>query len=77
MFYYRKRFEINIHEFVDFVRLLGRYGLKFKFSDKYEVTSERDEDKKEQFRRFDVFGTRRQLSEFMETRDIILNYHLH
>lgn len=77
MFTYRKKFEINIHEFADFVRLLGRYGLKFNFTDEYEVASDEGEDKKERFRRFTVFGTRRQLSEFMEARDIILNYHLH
>lgn len=76
MFTIKKKFEIHSHEVMDFVRLLGRFGLKFKVSDEYEVNKP-DGKTKDRYRVFMVFGTRRQISEFLDARDIIYEYHLH
>lgn len=73
----RKRFEVNSHEVIDFVRLLGRFGLRFQISDEYYVFDDIDPNKKERFRRFTVFGTKKQLNEFYEARDILYRYLLH
>ena len=33
MFTITRKFQVETHEVMDFVRLLGRFGLKFKVSD--------------------------------------------
>jgi hypothetical protein len=76
MFIIRKKFEISNHEMMDFVRLLGRFGMKFKVSEEQEIPNQ-DGKTKDRYRVFTVFGTRRQIREFMEARDIIYEYHLH
>lgn len=76
MFTIRRKFEVECHEVMDFVRLLGRFGLKFKVSDEY-VAEHLEDRTMNRFRRFVVFGTRRQLSDFLEAREIICDYHLH
>lgn len=78
MFTYRKKFNINSHEVIDFVRLLGRVGVKFQISDEMAfVEDEGDATRKTYFRRFYVYGTRRQFGELSEARDIMMQYHLH
>lgn len=76
MFNVKKKFEINRHEVMDFVRLLGRFGLKFKVSDEFEVAN-KDGKGKDFYRSFIVFGSRKQLSEFLDARDIIYEYSMH
>ena len=76
MFTVRKKFEIDSHEVIDFVRLLGRFGLKFKVSDERVIEGE-DGKPTSRYRCFMVFGTRRQIGEFMDARDIIYEYHKH
>jgi hypothetical protein len=76
MFTIRKKFEINTHEIMDFVRLLGRFGLKFKVSDEYIVKDENDKPNA-RYRCFIVFGTRKQIGELLDARDIIAEYHKH
>lgn len=76
MFTIKKKFEIDSNEVMDFVRLLGRFGLKFKMSDEYEVAGQ-DGKKNTRCRAFIVFGTRKQLCEFLEARDIIYEYNMH
>lgn len=76
MFTIKKKFEIDNHEVMDFVRLLGRFGMKFKVSDEYEVIGQ-DEKTKTRRRAFIVYGTRKQLSEFLDARDIIYEYCMH
>ena len=77
MFTFKKKFEINSHEVIDFVRLLGRFGLKFEFSDEYSTIDELDPTRKQRWRMFIVKGTWRQLKEFYQARDIIMKYHAH
>ena len=77
MFTCKKKFEVKSHEVVDFVRLLGRVGLKFEFTDEYCVTDELDSSRKVRYRRFYVKGTRRQMMRFYEARDILFKYRLH
>ena len=77
MFKFRKKFEISSHEVIDFIRLLGRFGLQFEFSDEYCTHDELDPSRKLRWRRFIVKGTRRQLREFYRARDIIADYHRH
>jgi hypothetical protein len=77
MFKFKKKFEINSHDVIDFLRLLGRFGLKFEFSDEYWTIDELDPDRKKRWRRFVVEGTRKQLKELYLARDIIAKYLAH
>ena len=73
MFTIKRKFEVESHEVIDFVRLIGRFGLKFKISDEYVVENP-DKTTKERRRRFIIYGTHRQLSDFLEAREIIYDY---
>lgn len=73
MFTIKRKFEIENHEVMDFVRLLGRFGLKFKVSEEYLVENV-EQNTKNRYRRFVVYGTYRQLSDFLEAREIIYDY---
>lgn len=73
MFTIKRKIEIESHEVMDFVRLLGRFGLKFKISEEYVVENP-EKNTKDRYRRFIVYGTYRQLSELFETREIIYEY---
>ena len=77
MFKFKKKFEINSHDVIDFLRLLGRFGLKFEFSDEYYTIDELDPNRKKRWRMFIVKGTRKQLKEFLTARDIIAKYLTH
>lgn len=77
MFMHKRRMEVNSHEVIDIVRLLGQFGLRFEISDEYCKVDDLDPRRKERFRRFVVYGNRKRLAEFLEARDIILRYHLH
>lgn len=77
MFTFKKKFEINSYEVIDFVRLLGRFGLRFEFSDEYCIVDELDPSQKQRWRMFVVRGTRKQLRDFYQARDIIAKYHAH
>lgn len=77
MFTFKKKFEVSSHDVIDFLRLLGRFGLKFEFSDEYYTIDELDPNRKQRWRMFIVKGTLRQLREFYQARDIIVKYHIH
>lgn len=77
MFTYEKKFEVNSHEVIDVVRLLGRFGLRFEISDEYSRVDDLDPNRKVRFRLFTIYGTRKELSAFFEARRLIKNYHLH
>lgn len=77
MFEQKKKFDVASSEVIDFVRLLGRFGMKFQISEEYMYVDDKDPNRKHYFRRFYVFGTRREFNDFFEARDILLNYHLH
>ena len=77
MFTCKKKFEINSYEVVDFIRLLGRIGMQFEFSDEYCVADELDSAKQVRCRMFHVKGTRKQMAKFYEARDLLAKYHLH
>lgn len=76
MFTIRKKFEINNHEVIDFVRLLGRYGLRFKVSDEY-IVKDVDDKPIDRYRCFMVYGTRKQIGELLDARDMIKEYLMH
>lgn len=69
MFKTKMRIRINAHDVIDFVRLLGQFGLRFEFSDEYSVVDDIDPDRKLRWRRFYVYGTRRQLKKFEKVLD--------
>lgn len=73
MFTVKRKFEVENHEVMNFVRLIGRFGLKFKVSDEYTV-EDPENNTKSRYRRFIIYGTYRQLSEFLEAREIIYDY---
>lgn len=74
MFIVAKKFEVNVHEIIDFLRLIGRFGVKFKIGDDYVIEGA---DNKEWFRKIVVFGTRRQIADILEARAIIVEYGRH
>lgn len=71
----RRKFEINVHEIIDFARLIGRVGLRFNIGDEYVIADING--KQERFRRFTVYGTRRQISDLLDARDLIHTYARH
>lgn len=73
MFTIKRKFEIESHEVMDFVRLIGRFGLKFKVSDEY-IVEDPEKNTKDRYRRFIIYGTYRQLGDFLEAREIIHEY---
>lgn len=73
MFTVKRKFEVESHEVMNFVRLIGRFGLKFKVSDEYTV-EDPEKNTKRRYRRFIIYGTYRQLGEFLEAREIIYDY---
>ena len=77
MFTYEKKFEVNSHEVIDVVRLLGRFGLRFEISDEYSKVDDLDPNRKVRFRRFVIYGNRKELTAFFEARKLIREYHLH
>ena len=77
MFIRKMKMEVNSHEVVDVVRLLGRFGFKFDISNEYCKVDDLDSDRICRFRMFTIYGTRKQLSAFCEARKMIFNYHLH
>ena len=77
MFIYVMKLEVNSHEVVDIVRLLGRFGFKFEISDEYCKVDDLDPDRKRWYRRFKIYGRKRKLNAFMDARKIIYNYQLH
>ena len=76
MFTIKRKFRVETHEGMDFVRLLGRFGLKFKVSDEYAV-EDLEQETKDRYRTFIVYATRRQMADFLEAREIIYDYTLH
>lgn len=76
MFTVRKKFEIESFEVMDFVRLLGRFGLKFKVSDERAVEVGEGKPPRH-YRCFVVFGSRRQIGELLDARDIVCEYNKH
>lgn len=79
MFITEKRFDIIEQEVVDFMRLVGKVGLKFDISDRLMFVEDcgMGEQRRIYFRRIYVYGTRKELNKLYEMRDILRNYHLH
>lgn len=77
MFKFKKKFEVSSHDVIDFLRLLGRFGLQFEFSDEYWTVDELEPNHKLRWRMFIVKGTLKQLRDFNMARDIIIKYHAH
>lgn len=68
----KRKFEVNTHELIDFLRILGRVGIQFKISGEYTVETEPG--KTERYRRVTVFGTRKQIADILEAQEIIYDY---
>lgn len=71
----KRKFEINSHELIDFLRILGRIGIQFKIGSEYTV--EVEPGKSERFRKVLVYGTRKQIADILEAQDIIYEYCSH
>ena len=77
MFNYEMKMEVNSHEVIDVVRLLGSLGLRFEISDEYSKVDDLDPTRKIRYRQFVVYGNRKELKAFFGARKLIRNYHLH
>lgn len=75
MFTHCKKIEVDSREVVEVVRLLGRLGLRFGISDEYCKVDDLDPKHKVWFRKFSIYGRKRQLKRFSAARNIIrINY---
>ena len=74
---HKKKLEVSAHDVIDIVRLLGHIGMRFEFTDEYVKVSDTESTRKERYRMFIIYGSRKQLAEFNNLRNIILQYHLH
>lgn len=77
MFKREMRMEVKSCEVVDVVRLLGKFGLKFEFTNEYRRGDTLSSNGQNWFRRFTVYGTKKKLKAFVEARQVIYNYRLH
>jgi hypothetical protein len=65
---------VDSHSIIDFVRVLGRLGLKFDVSDERCVTDKNDPDKKSRHRMFVVHATSKEIQELMNIIDVISTF---
>lgn len=77
MFTYEMKMEVNSHEVVDVVRLLGKFGMRFDISNEYSKVDDLNPTHKIRFRQFTIYGTRKELKAFFSARKLIASYHLH
>lgn len=80
MFIIKKNFDINSREVIDFVRLVGRFGLKFKVSEEFvldDLEATTNGKPKDRYRRFTIYGTHSQMSKFNTAREMIYEYLMH
>lgn len=82
MFTKKYFFNIKSDKVDDFIRLIGRYGLRFIMSDDYEryeekskydwnITDNESEDVKANVRRFKVYGNKLQMRKFYEAVNVL------
>lgn len=64
MFIKQLTLQVNSKDVVNFVRLLGRFGMRFEISNEYCKADDLDPSRKNWFRRFVIYGTRRKLTKF-------------
>lgn len=80
MFTIKKVYDINSREVIDFVRLIGRFGLKFRISEEFvmdDPAAAQNGKPKDRYRRFTVFGTFGQIRKFNYAREMIYEYLMH
>jgi hypothetical protein len=61
MFNKKHNFIVESYQVIDFVRLLGRIGLRFSMSDEFSNVDELNPDKKVWYRKFTVYGRRKDM----------------
>lgn len=77
MFTRKLKMEVKASEVVDVVRLLGKFGLRFEFTNEYRKGNTFNSNGQNWFRMFTVYGRRKKLAEFTKVRQIIFDYRLH
>lgn len=79
MFIKKYEFKVGSTQVVDFVRLLGRFGLRFSMSDeRCENAYRRDLTvTRNYYRKFNVYTTKRKMQKFYDAVNILVNYQLH
>jgi hypothetical protein len=77
MFTKSYKFNVDTHSIIDFVRVLGRIGLKFDIGDERCVADKNDPDKKTRYRTFVVYAKWKEIEELMNLMDIIATYQQH
>lgn len=77
MFEKKYRRDIDSFEVMDFVRILGRFGMKFTVSNERYIADDTYPNRRRSVRTFHIYTTRRQYRKFCEAIDILANYHLH
>lgn len=76
MFYKSEEFNIDTFYFADFMRLLGRIGVKFDVSDEYYSIDRVDPKRKHYYRTVTVHANRKQLSELYAVGNILVGYQM-
>lgn len=74
MFTRTEEFTVGNFYFADFMRLLGRVGVKFDVSDEYYTVDRVDPKRKHYYRTITVRASRKKLSELYEAGSILMGY---
>ena len=77
MFTKKYEFTVETHQVIDFVRLLGRIGLKFDMSDERCTVDNLDPAKKFRYRTFNVYGKKNEMVKLFDALNIVVTYHKH
>lgn len=79
MFTKKYEFKVGSDQVVDFVRLLGRFGMRFSMTDeRCENAYRRDFTvTRVYYRKFSVYTTKRKMQKFYNAVNILANYQLH
>lgn len=75
MFTITKEFTIGSFYFADFMRLLGRYGVRFDVGEEWFYVDEVNPDRKHYCRNVKVYATRKKMGEIYDAVSILVNYH--
>lgn len=76
MFINEYEIKVASSEFIDVVRLLGRYGLRFEFSGEYIKATE-NPFQPSCWRIFKIYATRKQMDLIKADMNIVAKYFLH
>ena len=77
MFTKKYDFTVETDQVINFVRLLGRIGVKFEMSDEKSTVDRLDPTERFRYRQFKVYAKKNDIAKVFEALNIIVDYHKH